>query len=436
MTVKRLAQLLSPPYFPARQIELDNGLTLIHQQMSATPTVVADVWVAAGALQEPDEAPGLAHFLEHMVFKGTDRIAPGIFDLAIENRGGVSNAATSYDYTHFYINTAVPHIGETLPYLADILLHPAIPQDEFEQEREVVLSEIRHTEDDPDWLGLSTLLQELYPHHAYGRSVLGTQTQVLSHTPEQMHQFHRDCYRPEKITVAMVGDISERDAIELVNESFGDLEPSSSAKLAPSPSQHREQCSPLAFAPTKVVRKSFKYPRLEQARLMMGWLGPGVDRLHDAYSLDLISVLLACGRTSRLVKELEEEKELVYAIGSDFSLQKESSLFTITAWLAPQYLETVEEIVRDRMVTLHDVPLSNEELRSCQRQLCNDYAFSTEIPSQLAGLYGYYNTVADAKQAVDYPHRIQTLTAGDIQQVARKYLNPQGYVSIHLQPLW
>jgi predicted Zn-dependent peptidase len=414
--------------------------------MLATPAVAADVWVKAGAVHEPEELPGLAHFLEHMVFKGTDRIGPGIFDRVIENQGGVSNAATSYDYAHFYINTAVAHLGDTLPYLAEILLHPAIPEEEFLQEREVVMSEIRQAQDDPDWLGFASLLENLYPDHPYGRSVLGTQTQVLSHTPEQMQAFHHHCYQPENMTVVLVGDISETEAIDRVSQSFAEFEKMprksqpwgngrSPKKFTTDNGLRKSQAHSITPLET-IHRKELKYPRLEEARLMMAWLGPGVGRLSEAYALDLISVLLASGRTSRLVRELQEEEGLVYGIGSDFSLQQDSSLFTITAWLEPTYLNYVESLIRDRLDTLRTTLILESELRSCQRQLCNDYAFSTETPSQLAGLYGYYHTVAEARQAVSYPYRIQSLTPEDIQHVARKYLHPDRYVVTQLKPLW
>ena len=114
---------------------LENGLTVVHQQMPATPVVVADVWINAGAAREPLEWMGMAHFLEHMVFKGTERLLPGMFDYAIEAQGGFSNAATSHDYAHFYMAVAAEALPTTLPHLADLVLHAAIPADEFVRER-------------------------------------------------------------------------------------------------------------------------------------------------------------------------------------------------------------------------------------------------------------------------------------------------------------
>ena len=122
---------LEPSELPAKIFTLDNGLTLIHQHLPATPVVVADVWVQAGASAEPDSWSGIAHFLEHMIFKGSPQVGVGEFDWVIENAGGVANAATSHDYAHFYLTTANSQIAETLPYLADILLQASIPDEEF-----------------------------------------------------------------------------------------------------------------------------------------------------------------------------------------------------------------------------------------------------------------------------------------------------------------
>ncbi|NER03399.1 MAG: insulinase family protein, partial [Okeania sp. SIO3C4] len=123
--------------FPANVFKLDNGLTIIHQYISATPAVVIDVWVKAGAREEPDKWSGMAHFLEHMIFKGTEKLGPGIFDQIIENRGGVANAATSHDYAHFFIITAAQYLEEVVHPLAEILLRASIPELEFVREREV-----------------------------------------------------------------------------------------------------------------------------------------------------------------------------------------------------------------------------------------------------------------------------------------------------------
>ncbi len=404
--------------FPASVSQLDNGLTFIHQEIPHTPVVAADVWVSAGVTREPESWCGMAHFLEHMIFKGTVNLAPGVFDREVENRGGVTNAATSYDYAHYSLTTATDYLPETLPQLGELLLNAAIPQSEFVRERDVVLEEILQSYDDPDWVGFQSLLQSVYQNHPYGRSILGTREELMQHSPEAMRCFHHTHYQPENMTVVLVGGVGKETGWELVNRTFANFcEP--------------DNCPPsVEITQSEIVgiqRQELYLPRLEHSRLMMAWVGPGVDELPSAHGLDLLSVLLGEGRTSRLVKDLREERQLVQGIGSSFSLQRESSLFTITAWLESQHLELVESLICSHLDEVREFGIREQELRRCQRVLCNDYAFSTETPHQLASLYGYYDTIAQAELAVKYPQQIQSFHTQELQQLAKEYLSTNNY---------
>ncbi len=441
---------LSTARFPGSIYQLASGLTVIHQHIASTEVVAVDVWVRAGSSVEPDEWIGMAHFLEHMIFKGTARLAPGDFDYLIENRGGMTNAATSQDYAHFYLTTAAEALEDTLPHLAELLLNATIPADEFERERDVVLEEISQTMDNPDWLGFQALTESVYQRHPYGRPILGTEEILLERSPAEMRQFHRAHYQPHNMTVVIVGDVDEDRALRVVERSFTEFQ-----APVPCPRSMPELEPPIA----KIRRQELRLPRLEQARLMMAWLAPGassglpsaVDRslpwnalprpelvrdpLQDAYGLDILSAVLSEGRTSRLVQELREERHLVQDISSSFSLQRDSSLFTITAWLDPQDLERVEALICDRLDQLSTIPITDAELARCQRLLSNDYAFSTETPSQLAGLYGYYQALAQAEIAVTYPQRIQSFNSEDLRAIASDYLSPYRYAATVLKPL-
>ncbi|MBD2003684.1 MULTISPECIES: M16 family metallopeptidase [Cyanophyceae] len=419
-----MLQLLKTSQFPADVVTLDNGLTVIHQHLPATPVVVVDVWVKAGATREPQEWLGMAHFLEHMIFKGTERLPPGVFDHVIESRGGMTNAATSHDYAHFFITTAAQYLEDTLPALAEILLNAAIPELEFERERDVVLEEIRQTYDNPDFLGFQALTESIYQRHPYGRPVLGTEEILMERSPDEMRCFHRSHYQPENMTVVIIGGVAKEPALELINRSFQHF----SSPLA-CPLNLAEAEPPII----DIRRQEFYLPRLEQARLMMAWTGPGVDQLQSACGLDLLAVLLSEGRTSRLVRNLREEQQLVQHISSGFSLQQDSSLFTISAYLEPENLDRVEALIGDAISELQNTPVSEAELARCKRLLCNDYAFSTETPSQLAGLYGYYNTIAAAELAVTYPEKIQSFESCQLQQLAQQYLSPYRYAVTSLK---
>jgi predicted Zn-dependent peptidase len=435
---------------PATPLKLANGLTLIHQYIPTCGVAAIDVWVKAGSIREIDEWSGMAHFLEHMIFKGTTRILPGEFDQTIENRGGMTNAATSYDYAHYFMTLASQDVADTLPHLAELLLNAAIPDEEFVREREVIFEEIYQTYDNPDCLAFQALAESVYQRHPYGRSILGTEEILKERSPEEMRSFHRAHYQPENMTVVLVGDIPQDQAIALVERSFQEFQSPSHCP------RHEIEAEPPI---TQIRRQELRLPRLEQARLMMAWIGPGVDsrtpeesedvlpwkRFHSAQiqhdpikaacGLDLLSATLAEGRTSRFVQELREERQLVQEISSGFSLQQESSLFTITAWLDPDQLERVEALICDRLSHLMTVPINQAELDRSKRLLCNDYAFSTETPSQLAGLYGYYHTLADLETAIAYPHWIQEFTTEDLRDLASQYLSPYHYAAIVMKPL-
>ena len=412
--------------FPASVFKIDNGLTLIHQEISTTPVVVADIWVRAGATLEPESWCGMAHFLEHMIFKGTKTLKAGVFDRTIESKGGVSNAATSYDYAHYSLTTASTYLEETLPLMGELLLNAAIPEEEFNSERNVVLEEIRQASDNPDWIGFQALYKNIYQQHPYGRSVLGSEENIASHKVQQLRTFHRAHYQPSNMTVAIAGGINSSKAWELVNQAFN--------QFAPPPTDF-----PFPKKATKpkisgIRRQEIQLPRIEQARLMMAWVAPGVEKLRVGYALDLLSVILAGGRTSRLVWDLREEQQLVSGIYSSFSLQEQSSLFTINAWLESEQLERVEALIRLHLQDLINWKINEQELTRAKRILCNDYAFSTETPNQLAGLYGYYNTIATASLSVTYPQQIQSFDVKELQNIASKYLSVDNYAVTVIKP--
>lgn len=406
-------------------IRLDTGLTVIHQHVPSAPVVVTDVWLQAGAIAEPAEWCGMAHFLEHMIFKGTSRLAPGAFDQIIEAHGGMSNAATSHDYAHYFTITASENVAATLPYLAELLLHAAIPADEFIRERAVVLEEIRQAHDNPDWLGLQALATSLFPDHAYGRPVLGAETTLRRWSPEEMRCFHRAHYQPENMTVVMVGDVDLDTALVAVEQSFSI--PSSSSGY----SQPLERSEPCCEKGPR--RQILHLPRLECARLLMGWCGPGINQLSQACGLDLLAVLLAEGRSSRLVRCLREEKQLVHEITSSFSLQRDASLFTISTWLDSWNLEQVEEIICAHLLKLTATSIAEAEIRRCKRLLWNDHVFSTETPGQLADLYGYYGTIAQPELSVVYPYQTQVWSTEELRELANQYLSPDHYAVVIME---
>ncbi|MEB3294517.1 MAG: pitrilysin family protein [Synechococcales bacterium] len=410
---------------PVTCTQLEHGLTLIHQEMTVTDVVTVDVWVKAGTIAEPEHWSGMAHFLEHMIFKGSDRLRPGEFDLLIEGQGGHANAATSHDYAHFYLAVPAFAFTVTLDALAELLLRAAIPADEFVREREVVFEEMSRAYDDPDWVGFQALMQQVYQHHAYGRPVLGTIEHLQEMSDREMRQFHQTYYQPENMTVVVVGNIDAETAIAAVQKSFSEFPRAT----------HLPGCSLEAEPPIIGIRRqTLVLPQVEEVRLMLAWLTPPLSLGQTgeaglAPTLDLLGVLLTGGRSSRLMRELREERQLVHDIQASFTQQRDSGLFTITAWLAAEELDRVEAIICDRLIELMHSPVGKTELDRLKRLIINDYAFSTETTGQLAGLYGYNHTLSHWQIALDYPRYIQAVTPEAICNVASQVISPYHYAA-------
>ncbi|MEM1425443.1 MAG: pitrilysin family protein, partial [Cyanobacteria bacterium P01_H01_bin.130] len=366
----------------------------------------------------------------HMVFKGTTALLPGMFDQIVEGLGGMTNAATSYDYAHFYVTAAADQGKVVFEPLAELILRAAIPDGEFDRERSVVLEEMRQAEDSPDWLGYEALLALVYPEHPYGRPILGTPETLLERSPEEMRRFHRCHYQPENMTVVIAGQVDQATALGWTSELFqGFPIPEASA-----PEDCVAEVPAIAPSLPEGQRRYLRLPYLEQARLMMGWRAPGWSDAETTDALDVLAVILASGRTSRLVRELREERQWVYDISCECNVQADSTLFVITAWLDWDRLESVEGKIRDHLEKLQDYPVTDEELRRAKRLLINDHQFSCETPSQLASLYGYYNAMGSVTDALTYPDQVQAVTPELLQKVAGRYLMPHRYCSVILEP--
>ncbi len=417
-----------PKKAAASLLTLDSGITLVHQEIPSSFVVSVDVYVNAGAASEPQEAVGIAHFLEHMVFKGTEEILPGEFDWAIETQGGMLNAATSHDYAHYTFTTAAAHFTPTLAYLADLLLYASIPADEFEQERFVVIEEIRQALDDPDWLSYQELARLAYGDHPYARSILGDEATLLDLTPECMRDYHRRYYRPDNMTIAVVGAVSREAAMEAVTACF----PAGSRPPLPHPWEGNR---PLITRPQHYVGE---LPSLQQGRLHLAWMGPSSDLLHDALGLELVATILAGGRTSRLVRYLREELGWVHDIGSGFSMQRAPSLFAVSACLDRAYVEPVEHEILRQVADLGAREVSIAELDRAKRVLCNSFAFGSESPSQLAAFLGYHSLLGCrelcAHWSSAYARQVQAFQPEDVLAIARQYLSPSAYAATSLLP--
>lgn len=427
--------LKSPPLNAPTVHHLPNGLTIVAEQMPIE-AVNLSLWIGVGSAVESDEINGMAHFLEHMVFKGTDRLKIGEFERTIEQQGAVTNAATSQDYTHFYITTAPKDFRQLAPLQLDVVLNPLIPDAAFERERLVVLEEIRRSEDNVRRRTFTRAMELAFEQLPYRRQVLGSASVVEGLKPQQMRDFHSTWYQPQSIAAVAVGNLPVEELIEIVSEGietsdWGIRMNQSHSQL---PIAHSQV--PITEAPFKeVVRREYTDESLKQARLVMIWRVPGMNQLHQTYPLDVLAAILGQGRTSRLVQDLREDRRLVTHIGVSNMTQQLQGLFYISAQCTVENLASVETAIVEHIRTLQTELVKDKEIGRVRVQVANRFIFGNETPSDRANLYGYYQSMMrDLAPAFNYPARIQALDTLDLQVAAQKYLSPEAYGIVVVKP--
>ena len=409
---------------------LPNGLKIIAEQVPVD-VVNLSIWVGVGSSAESDDINGMAHFLEHMVFKGSDRLGLGEFEQAIESHGGNTNAATSQDYTHFYINVAPQDFAKLAPLQLDLVLKASIPDEEFQRERHVVLEEIRRSEDNADRRIYRHISELVYENLPYRRNVLGPVEVISEVTSEQMRSFHRKWYAPQNMTVSVVGNLPVSEMIGVIADYFQAITPENKA-IADKPAAH-------TFTPEKpfgaIVRREVVDSSLKQARLSMTWRVAGLNELSATYPLSILANILGGGRTARMVQDLRENRRIVDRISVSNSAMRWQGTFQVFAKLNVEDVAIVEQAIREHIQALHDTFVTDEELAKIRIQVSNRFIFGNESPKERAGIYGYYDRIVGSLEpALNYPDLIKSITKEDIQSAVRKYLNPDAYGILIVKP--
>lgn len=403
-----------------------NGLTIIAEQMSVE-AINLNLWLKVGSALESNDINGMAHFLEHMVFKGTPRLKSGEFEQLVEERGALTNAATSQEYTHYYITCAPQDFIDLAPLQLDVVFNPNIADEAFERERLVVLEEIRRSNDKPHHRTFYRAMMTCFEVLPYRRRVLGPASVIESLISQQMRDFHETWYQPESVTAVTVGNLPVEALIDVVAENFNQTYGTSSVKT-----KNAQEKKAVKFLPevpfTEIVRREFDDSSLQQSRLIMMWRVPGLIELDKVYPLDILAVILGQGKVSRLFRDLRENKKLVSRISVNNMTQRIQGVFYISAQLLSKNVLEVERIIIEQITNIRKTSVTETELNRVRIQVANRFVFSNESPSNRANLYGYYySQLQDLEPALTYPSRIQSLSLEDIQQAALDYLSPDAY---------
>lgn len=405
--------------------KLGNGLQVLIKEDHSAPIVAVDIWVGTGSANEDDRNNGVSHFLEHMLFKGTEKRRVGQISLEIDSIGGYNNAATSKDYTHYYVVAPSQHLELVLDIQADVIFNSSFDPVEIERERGVILEELSRRNDNPrsyTWDLLPTLA---YRKHPYRRTILGPEATIKNLSREDFLAYYKAWYVPNNLWVVIVGDVNPEKTLELVKQKFG------AAKNKPLPEVRHER-EPLQ----REIRRHVEYRDVEQAYMRIGWHVAGrLENPEEDYVLDVIMAILGEGRSSRLYRILREDERLVSLVSVSYDTSKDPALLTVYAELPPENVEEAEKAIVREVTRLAKEPVDSSELEKVKNLLRADHYYSIETCRGLASKIGFYSVVAgDYRVALNYPEEIEKVTKEDVMRVAKKYFGENNYTIVVLLP--
>lgn len=401
---------------------LDNGLTVALRHVP-NKVVTLDAWINVGSANEPDELNGVSHFLEHMMFKGTPRYGVGELDKAIMSVGGVWNAGTSKDFTHYYVTVASPFFDRALDAIADMMRNALIDPAEFDREKDVILEEYRRKQDNPWGLLFDELYTAAFESGPYHNSVIGTFESVSSLRRDDMHAYYRAHYRPDNMMLCVVGDIGPDAALRAVDAAFrGFAAPPAGP---PPPARATRYAAPGRRVITKDVLETY---------VALAFPAPGLDAPDYVHALDVASTILGDGRSSRLNRVLREERRLVNSVAAGFPTHRHDSLFYMALTLDEPNLDKALDAGIGTIRELAASPPSDAEMAKARRILRNSIQFGTETNTGQSGMIGYYHTLTGSNDFYDtYLDALDAVTADRVSDVARRYLTGEP-VAIVLKP--
>jgi zinc protease len=394
---------------------LPNGLHVYLKPIPESPVVTTMVAYKVGSADENLDHTGLSHYLEHLMFKGTDKIMPGDIDRLTLRRGGQNNAYTSEDYTIYHFDFAADRWEAALEIEADRMRHLRIDaKHEFEQEKGAVIAELERNEDEPWDLEVKAILPMLFDNGPYGHPVIGERQHVRGATADIIKSHYDRWYYPNNASLVICGGFDPQGALAKVKELFGPLPKGNLPERKATVESKRN-------AP---VRKEID-SKFESPRLVMGF---NTVRLGDAdsYPLEVASGLLTNGKTGRLYKKLVEGEEVANSVDSSNNSGRYPGWFAIQVELQKgKDRDRTEKLVLAELQALRDQPVSPAELERVQHTLIANAIYSRESVHGLADSIARGVTTNDLDYLKSYLSRIQAVTAQDVQKVARKYFNAE-----------
>lgn len=390
--------------------KLDNGQTVVIQEVKSNPIVTIDTWIKTGSINENDENNGVSHFLEHLFFKGSTNHAPGEFDKILETKGAITNAATSKDFTHYYVTIPSKDFDLALEMHSDMLLHPLVPRKELEKERKVVIEEIMKDANSPNTLVYDNLVNMLYSDHPYKRKVIGKADIISSIHRDEIMGYYNKYYNPSNMVTVIVGDVDANSAIEKVKSDFN--------------SEYKKPIKNV-YPKEKILtaqQKKVAYFDTQSGYMLIGFRGTKIDD-KDSYALDVLSTILGDGRSSVFYRNIKENKQLANTIGAANTGFKDDGIFYISTTFDPEKCGKLQDSIFEEIKNVQKNGVTQSQLQLAKNVIERDTYYERESISNIASEIGYtFVTTDDTKYYETYLDNVKKVTVQDVKDVANKYL--------------
>jgi len=402
------------------EMKLKNDLTAVIKEDLSHPIVSVQVWIKTGSINESQNTAGLSHFLEHLIFKGSKKFPGDAISRIVEAKGGYLNAATSKEFTEYYITLPNKEFATAVEILADAMENAAFPSDEIEKERNVILQEMKLHEDNPQSLLYDLYCEKIFINTPYAHRVLGTKKVIQNVSKEEIAKYYRTHYVPENLTVVIVGAVKTSDAKATLEKYFGTIK--------------KRSFSNDKLENVKVEQQGQTVQKdVEHTYWIGGFLGPNASS-KEQFSAEVAASILGGMRSSRLYRKLREEDKTVYDIGTSYGAQIINGAFVFWAVFEPNNKEKVTSEIQNQISLLMNNSPTDNELAKAKEMIITDYATSHEKFSGQADLIGYLYTINNPWIIDGYINGINTVTKDDITNLLKKYYSTNNFTSMAIVP--
>ncbi|MEX0906678.1 MAG: pitrilysin family protein [Balneolaceae bacterium] len=400
---------------------LPNGLKIVTENIESVKSVSAGIWVKTGSRNEADELAGVTHFLEHMLFKGTEKRSAYDIALSMEAVGGYLNAFTSTEYTCYYARCLDSKLPVALDVLTDMVRHSVFPDEELEKEKKVVLEEMKMYKDSSEDVVFEEFSSQVFDKHPIGRPIIGYENTVSSFKKQHLFDYMEDRYQPSNLLVAVAGHVDHNEVVKLVSELLDQ----------PGTKTVEEVDQPLTTY--KRSQKEISKP-IEQTHMIIGRRGLDFDH-QDKYLLLLANTVLGGGMSSRLHQNIREKYGYCYSIGTFNQSYTDSGLFGVYIGTDKEYVKHVRDLIAKEFEKIQNEKVPEQEMNEAKAQLKGKLLLSQESTSnrmtRLAKSELYFNRFVTLDELVE---NIDAVTAEDLQAFTKDFFDSEHFSETLLVP--